>query len=111
LVGSGYAWSFPPLLCAAFYLVLQLISAVISRANSEVEGGLVLTGVAMLIRYISILALIPAVQALNTFWAAEQPDRPMRTSLSAGAIVTVIIGGLLLLLILLGLIVDITGLA
>jgi len=112
LAGSYYTWPLgvagPPVFATIYFLLIVFgrVFDRLDRTNDEISG---LAYLAMLISFSAILPLIPAVHALNAYWANEQPDRPIRNSLSAGAIVTVIIGGILLLLVLLGLVMGITG--
>lgn len=112
LAGSNYTWPLgfagPPVFATIYFLLIVFgrVFDRLDKTNDEVSG---LTYLAMLIGFSAILPLIPAVQGLNAYWANEQPDRPIRNSLSAGAIITVIIGGILLLLILLGVALDMTG--
>lgn len=114
LVGSKYSWPLgfagPPLMATA-YSILMVTVSILNRLERINDEFTVPTGIVYLLGFAAMLPLIPAVRALNAYWAYEQPDRPIRNSLSAGAIVTVIIGGLLFLVVLLGVVVNIMGLA
>lgn len=112
LVKSSYTWpldEFGPLVLATCYFLQILLARILQFVDNEMEGISALTLIMLLVSYSTILPLIPAVRAVNVFWANKQPGQPMRNSLSAGAIVTVVIGGMLLLLVLSVVLIEITG--
>jgi len=103
LAGADYAWPLgiagPPFF-AMLYTILVVFGYTIDRVNRDSNDIAALTFLSMILSFSTILPLVPAVQALNTYWEKEQPGRPMRRSLSAGAIVTVVIGAMVLLVML-----------
>jgi len=115
LVGPRYYWPFGfigPEILATIYFSLVIINYLfdfIDRETGYMGDMTALSWVIFVVGFSMMLPLIPAVRALNVYWANKQPGQPMRNSLSAGAIVIVIIGGVLLLIGLLGTILEITG--
>ena len=100
LAGRGYIWPLPPSTLATCYFLLTLTGRLLERLDNTSDEVTGLTLLAVVIGLSTTFTLLPAVRALNEFWASEQPGQPLRTSLSGGAIAVIIIGGLFLLIML-----------
>lgn len=102
LAGSRYAWRISPSTLATLYFILLLFARILDRLGSWSPEMTTIPKLWLMATLCSFLPLIPAVCALNAFWAEEQPGQPIRHSLSPGAIGVVIIGGLLMLIVIIG---------
>jgi hypothetical protein len=87
---AGFRSDLPPIALGTAYVACALMARAADRMTGAAAFGF---GVAFFAG--QILAMIPVVEALNAFWSREQPDLPVRTSLSPGAVATVVIGALL----------------
>lgn len=95
--GSNPTNSFSSSFLGGMFLTLALASRVLTMAAAHTHSkySLILYMLHYVAYYATILTMVPAVQALNVYWERKQPEYRLRTGLSAGEIVIVIIGSII----------------
>ncbi|MHB9026851.1 MAG: hypothetical protein ACYC7E_22180 [Armatimonadota bacterium] len=92
---DSYKPKFSPVVLAVVYLVIAIAGNIVTRLSEEVT-------LLDLFGLLLFFPLLPAVQALNTFWVSAQPGRRVRTHPSVGAIIVFVLGGIFFLFGILG---------
>lgn len=85
---------FSPTLLGGFFFAFTMASRVLDRINDTGDYWMLLNLLHLAVFLGTILVMIPAVQALNVYWERTEPGYRLRTHLSAGAIVVVVIGSI-----------------